>query len=203
MNAKLLVMAVTLMLTGCVTTPTLKQSETKVILSAEESQSVALLETVKSEAFGWSQWKIYENVEGYKAFAVAEDDTGHWRAVGWSEDMISRYWAVRAAMYVCRYYANDWPCRVVDVRGPSKEVVLGPDILDAIPEHIIRYQSVADYRRFEHADGPRALAMRMPSGIVIWHEANTKAEAEKQAMDQCWEELHESENHCELVASHD
>lgn len=203
MKVKVLAVVVSVLLSGCVTTPTLKQSETKVIVSPEDTQSVALLDTVQDEAVGWTQWKIYENVEGYKAFAIATDETGHWRAVGWSEDMISRYWAVRAAMYVCRYYANDWPCRVVDVRGPSKEVVLGPEVLDAIPEQIMRYQSVADYRRFEHADEPRALAMRMPSGIVIWHQAKSKEEAEKLAMTQCQEELHESENHCELVASYD
>lgn len=186
-----------------ITFPTFKASNTEVILSVEDTNSEKLLATVKDDSFGWSQWQLYQQVEGYKAFAVAENPEGEWQAIGWSEDMVSQYWAVRAAMYVCRFYAYDWPCRVVEVQGPSEEVQLSEQELSGLPEQIMRNKSVEAYYEYQKSRRPKALAMRMPSGIVVWQEASSESVAIDRAMDKCWGQLHESEQLCELVFSHD
>ena len=191
-----------LTLSGCLTLPTLKKSETAVLLSAQDSNAVALLEQTKSDTSGWTQWKLYQSVEGYKAFAISADSEGNMTSTGWSEDMISQYWAVRSAMYLCRYYANyDWPCQVVDIQGPSKEVVLSQETLDSLPEQIMSFSSVRIYNKYQLADGPKAITMRMPSGRVNWTQADTVAEAQEQARKTCYEELHEVELNCEVLAS--
>lgn len=182
---------------------TFKASQTEVLLSVAETNSESLLKQVKDDSFGWSQWQLYQSVEGYKAFAVAENPQGEWMAIGWSEDMVSRYWAVRAAMYVCRFYAEGWPCRVVEVQGPSAEVRLTEQELSGLPEQIMRNQSVIAFHDYQQSPRPKALAMRMPSGIVLWQEASSKAVAIDLVMEKCWNQLHESEQLCELVYSHD
>jgi hypothetical protein len=175
---------------------------TVVLQSVEQSNSVELLEKVKSVRWASDEWDKYEATRGYKAYAVAVDNYGEIWASGWGDDKISRVWAEQTALYLCRFYSdNEFPCKVIDVRGTEHPNWLNTRLKRDLPEQIISFGDAHKYKAYSAAKGPKVAVIQVPSGGVHWFAKATLDQAREAAMASCNWNLHESETHCAELES--
>lgn len=161
------------------------------------TDDMALIESVD---WGYEEWLKYKQASGYKAYAIAVDRRGELWSSGWSEDMVSREWAEKAAMYLCLYFSgDDYPCKVVDIQGRNLPNWYNSQLKAGLPDEIISFESALAYKKYTAATGPKAAAMRVPSGILSWRQGSSVAEAKQKALKACKLDLHEAESHCVLL----
>jgi hypothetical protein len=197
----LLVFFLVLSVSAC-STVTGYSPSTAVLLSVEQSDSVELLEKVKSERWASDEWDKYEAASGYKAYAVSVDNNGEIWASGWGDDKISRVLAVQAALYLCRFYsANDFPCKVMEVRGTEHQNWFNERLKRDLPDQIISFGDARKYKAYAAAKGPKVAVIQVPSGGVHWFAKATLDQAREAAMDSCNGSLHESEPYCTELES--
>lgn len=158
--------------------------------------SFQLKKVLESDAWLAAEFQNYQHKEGYKAFAIYWEK-GFVKAFGFSEDKLTAQFARQEALTLCNAYAQITAgCQIVDEDGTSRS----PLTQGSFPAEVSAYRDLKHWHRYQSSTSHKAIAGNI-MGILGSGYQSSKAKAEREALQQCYQNTHFSAPHCYIIAS--